>query len=82
MGEGSKTLYAAGYEPACATCVELVERVERNGGVPVPTECRCRHGRFDRKGSERWFAPGGIKRPNRTVAEAQKDCPLYRRQSH
>ncbi len=49
QGEGSKTLYVAGCEPACATCVELVERVERDGGVPVPTECRCKHGRFDRK---------------------------------
>jgi len=56
--------------PACATCSELLVRLE-------PEECRCRHGRFD-KSNPRWFAPSGIAKPNKTVAQAQKDCPVYK----
>jgi hypothetical protein len=56
--------------PSCATCAELEQRQE-------PEEYHCRQGRFDKK-KPRWFAPVGITEPNRTVAQAQKDCPFYK----
>ena len=77
-GERDNIVGPRDAEPACATCTELVARVEREGGVPVATECRCIHGRFDKKGRERWFAPSGVRKPNKTVAEAQEECPVYR----
>lgn len=53
----------------CASCLWLLEK-------PDTDECRCWHGRFDKK-NPRWFAPSGITRPNETVAQAQEDCPFY-----
>jgi hypothetical protein len=50
-------------KPTCATCSELVVRSE-------PEEYWCPHGRFD-KSNPRWFAPSGVTKPNKTVAEAQ-----------
>jgi hypothetical protein len=58
--------------PRCATCLELLARVE-------PEEYRCPYGRFD-KSKPRWFALVGINKPNETVAQAQKRCPHYKPQ--
>lgn len=35
-----------------------------------------RHGRFDGR-NLRWFPPVGVTTPNKTVADAQKNCPFY-----
>ncbi len=56
--------------PTYSTCSELLVRLE-------PEECYCPHDRFD-KSEPRWFAPAGITKPNKTVAQAQKDCPFYK----
>jgi hypothetical protein len=59
--------------PSCAACAELELRQE-------PEEHHCRQGRFDKK-KPRWFAPVGIAKPNKTVAQAQNDCPFYKPKS-
>ncbi len=59
-----------GEMPSCVSCSELLVRTK-------PEECRCSHGRFDKR-NPRWFAVSGIVKPNRTVARAQENCPLYR----
>lgn len=64
-------------KPACAFCTELEERSNRRDGGPRAFQYHCCHGRFDKKGKERWFSPSGIGKPNKTVTQAQKDCPLY-----
>jgi hypothetical protein len=55
---------------SCASCAELEQRQE-------PEEYHCRQGRFDKR-KPRWFAPVGITRPNKTVAQAQTGCPFYK----
>ena len=66
---GNEDFFGSLILSACGTCAELEERLE-------PEECHCRKGRFDKR-KPRWFAPVGITKPNKTVAQAQKDCPFY-----
>lgn len=66
-------------EVACKYCDELVVSTRQGHDW-----YRCRHGRFDvperfRPGHmiPRYFAWSGIWKPNKTVAKAQENCPLF-----
>jgi len=65
-------------QPSCALCTELEQRSNRKNGGVLATQYRRRQGRFDIKGKERWFSASGISKPNKTVLQAQRNCPFYK----
>ena len=56
----------------CADCVHLISDSFRNRLIYT-----CEKGRFATPSYQTtWFSWSGIKRPNKTVARAQSDCPF------
>lgn len=53
--------------PQCSQCEHL----------KGPDYWRCQMGRFDQPMARSYFAWSEIKRPNKTVARAQTDCPFF-----
>lgn len=65
-----------------ANCYECAKLKMEEGEVPpnwvVGKYYTCSAGRFSLgKTYKRWFAWSGIVKPNKTVAVAQRDCPLF-----
>lgn len=68
------------YPIECRFCANL-EKPDKP--LPGEADClRCSMGRFDVETPSgpvpQYFAWSGIWRPNKTVAEAQRDCPVFK----
>ncbi len=66
-------------EPQCSECEKLqMEKGEVPPNWAVNRFYTCSEGRYAiGKTYKRWFAWSGIIHPNKTVATAQKDCPIF-----
>lgn len=61
-----------GIRAACKYCDELIVEIKDDHDW-----YRCRHGRFDIKRIPQYFAWTGIWKPNKVVAKAQENCPVF-----